>query len=229
MTQLICLANSRKYSDRCIAGIRIDTGEWIRPISDKTEWGSVPLDQTHINGTPVQPLDIIDIPLEDFGRGYEPENRLLRAGAWIRTERATMADILTYCESHLLHTPALTAIPYPALLAMPMQARRTLQLVQVAHLPTYRTERGTWRGQLAMEDSRLFLSITDSVLTQRLEAQHQQTGETSIRLPASLLVLSFGQPWKKPDVEGDHQCYRLIAAVLALEPSIGSLGSKHRR
>lgn len=33
VTDLLCLAYSRKYSARCVAGIRLDTLEWVRPVS----------------------------------------------------------------------------------------------------------------------------------------------------------------------------------------------------
>ena len=32
MEDVICLANSRKHSGRCIAGKRVSDGSWIRPI-----------------------------------------------------------------------------------------------------------------------------------------------------------------------------------------------------
>ena len=35
--KLVILAESAKYNNFCVAGIDIDTGEWIRPISEATE------------------------------------------------------------------------------------------------------------------------------------------------------------------------------------------------
>jgi len=29
---MVCLANSRKNGKRCIAGIDLDTGNWVRPV-----------------------------------------------------------------------------------------------------------------------------------------------------------------------------------------------------
>lgn len=39
MTTIICLANSRKYQNRCIAGLT-PAGRWVRPVS-KLPDGSV--------------------------------------------------------------------------------------------------------------------------------------------------------------------------------------------
>src|ERR1039457_4830459 len=32
---LICLANSCKWHSRCLAGLRVDGGGWVRPVSDR--------------------------------------------------------------------------------------------------------------------------------------------------------------------------------------------------
>jgi len=34
---LICLANSHKWNFRCVAGLRVDGGGWVRPVSDKEQ------------------------------------------------------------------------------------------------------------------------------------------------------------------------------------------------
>ncbi|MFP5272720.1 dual OB domain-containing protein [Coleofasciculus sp.] len=34
MKKIICLANSRKLDERCIAGIDLNTGKWVRPVCD---------------------------------------------------------------------------------------------------------------------------------------------------------------------------------------------------
>lgn len=41
MTQIICLANSWKRGDRCIAGINLLKAQWIRPVSSLPD-GRVP-------------------------------------------------------------------------------------------------------------------------------------------------------------------------------------------
>ena len=43
--RIICLANSWKIQERCIAGIDIDTGKWVRPVCDSLypEDGKAPI------------------------------------------------------------------------------------------------------------------------------------------------------------------------------------------
>ncbi len=45
--RVICLANSYKHQARCIAGVAIDSGDWIRPVSG-LEDGRIPVDDTQI-------------------------------------------------------------------------------------------------------------------------------------------------------------------------------------
>jgi hypothetical protein len=62
MVKIICLANSKKNGDRCIAGIDICTEKWIRPVS-KLQDGKIPVNRSLVNGKEPQLLDILDIPL----------------------------------------------------------------------------------------------------------------------------------------------------------------------
>ncbi len=77
----MCLANSRKESGRCVAGLEIvESGlkGWIRPVSSR-EKGEVSLDERRYeNGQDVQLLDIVDIRfVEPRPHGCQVENHLI--------------------------------------------------------------------------------------------------------------------------------------------------------
>ena len=61
-TSLLVLANSYKNHHRCIAGIDLGSGKWIRPLSRKTPGGEVSQVESSISGG-VQPrlLDVVEI------------------------------------------------------------------------------------------------------------------------------------------------------------------------
>lgn len=60
--RLMLLANSAKHHERCLAGIDLATGNWIRPVTNRDS-GSVPISRTILNGMPLKPLDIIELEL----------------------------------------------------------------------------------------------------------------------------------------------------------------------
>src|SRR5207302_8024770 len=85
---LICLANSRKLSARCIAGLRTDTGEWIRPVS-QAEHGELTYLQRSlgIEGEP-QNFDVIRMGFaKPMPIPSQPENWLVDGTAWKLLDR----------------------------------------------------------------------------------------------------------------------------------------------
>ncbi len=61
MVRMVCLANSWRPGGRCVAGIDLETGEWVRPIP---KGGSaIPEDDTHFADHELVPLDVVDVEL----------------------------------------------------------------------------------------------------------------------------------------------------------------------
>jgi hypothetical protein len=60
---IVCLANSRKYSGRCIAGLELNgsqPGAWIRPVSSAPK-GELQFEHLYHDGGEPQVLDVIEI------------------------------------------------------------------------------------------------------------------------------------------------------------------------
>ena len=55
---LLCLANSRKDGGRCIAGVRLDDGGWLRPVGSGAHGALVPRDYLLPVGGEPRVLDI---------------------------------------------------------------------------------------------------------------------------------------------------------------------------
>lgn len=212
MVQLICLANSRKRSGRCIAGIEPATGQWIRPIS-RLDSGQLPISATIVDGQSLQLLDIVDMPLADTGKGYESENRLTVAGRWKRKGGVNLAEIMPYCEPEILHwepDDRRNAVPYSYLLSLPPSQRRTLQLIETHNFQVWQSDQGKWRGIIPVSDgSKIIANITDPVFCTKLDSGYAVN-------PHCLLIISLSQPWNKPESKDELQCYRLIAGVIEL-------------
>ena len=214
MTEIICLANSRKHNNRCIAGINFSTGEWIRPVTN-AEDGNVPANLTMVSGQPIETLDKIDIPIsQEKGNGHESENRLILSGAWTRHGQAKPSDLLRFRETNLLHYQHkdwLNAIPYSYLQSLPRHKRRTLQLMQTDCLECFKTQYGKWKGSIPIgnSDKTLVANITDPEMCKLLDVGHTISS-------SCLVILSLAQPWQKPDSDNEPMCYRLMVGVIEL-------------
>ncbi len=93
--RIICLANSRKHSGRCIAGKEVNNGEWIRPVSDREYEEVSELERRYENGSDPTLMDIIDIPLlKHQPIDYQRENWLLDPNSyWLKVCDAEADDL----------------------------------------------------------------------------------------------------------------------------------------
>lgn len=96
--RLVCLANSRKFSGRCVAGIVDDSSQrWIRPVSAR--WGhEVSEDERRYrDGSDPKVLDVVSVPLlRPAPHGYQSENWFLDSNFyWSKTGQAAWGKLLT--------------------------------------------------------------------------------------------------------------------------------------
>ena len=79
---LVCLANSRKRTGRCIAGKEIvadgSVGGWIRPVSDRENEEVSERERQYADGSDPRILDVVEAPLlSPRPKDYQSENWLL--------------------------------------------------------------------------------------------------------------------------------------------------------
>jgi hypothetical protein len=219
MTRIVCLANSWKRGERCIAGIDVATGRWVRPVTDTVD-GGVPRHVRAVRKGEPGLLDLLDLPLAKTGPdfGFECENRLILPGRWYVSGRFRTADLPQYLlpGEPILHT----ATPYVTvsfMQSLPPDERRTLQLVEARDFTVRSTDRHhsgsrVWKGRFTTpEGRRLEVNITDPVFSARLDA--------GLIPPAHcLLTISLSLPWRPPDWSADEEpCWKLIAGVIELD------------
>ncbi len=76
--EIVCLANSRKISGRCIAGKIIAANKWIRPVSNRESEEISEEEQRYKNGEMPKLLDIISIPVKNLKpTRHQKENYLI--------------------------------------------------------------------------------------------------------------------------------------------------------
>lgn len=216
LKRIVCLSNSWKLEERCIAGIDLDTGRWVRPVCDGLypKDGKVPKSARLIEGKEPELLDILEIPLGDTGNdfGFECENLSVLPGRWKSLGKADPNELIGYCGNfpHILHNSSKYVNP-SWLKALPFQQRRTLQLVQTASLSVTKSPSGNtgWRGTLQTSNGHTLreAKITDPVFAEKLEAGYQPMG-------SCLVTVSLSMPWAPHDWEGEEPCWKLIAGVI---------------
>ena len=88
--RIVCLANSRKLSGRCIAGKAWSDngpGEWIRPVSDRENEEVSEYERQYEDGGDPRVLDIIELRLlSPKPKDHQRENWLLDPKfTWVKT------------------------------------------------------------------------------------------------------------------------------------------------
>src|SRR5436190_1749279 len=101
--KLLCLANSRKLSGRCVAGKEfgpMGPGPWVRPVSARPSEEVSIYERQYENGSDPRVLDIIKVPLiEPRPKTFQSENWLLDPDQyWVRDGRLTSQELPEICD-----------------------------------------------------------------------------------------------------------------------------------
>jgi hypothetical protein len=223
---IICLANSRKHGGRCVAGLRVDGGGWLRPVGpDGILW---PADYTLTDGTEAGVLDIIRIGIESPRPApHQPENCLIDRTRWQLRARPMAVSLVPILKKACAQGPELLEgrsdrVPYAQL--EQQHAAASLALVAPDEVFVYhqRDARGRTRPQARgrfwlgpSATAHLYdLPITDP----RQEPLVIQRGAQTLSQADGrfLLTISMGEPF-------GLDCYKLIAAIIPLPPALASV------
>lgn len=214
------MANSRKLSGRCVAGLRVDGSGWLRPVSDTSD-GTLTVSGCRLNdGSQVKPLDIFEIEVTTARpESHQPENWVVSADPWERvTSQAHQA--LELVENALIDGPALLGgttdrIAWASLVERP--AAQSLAVVKPQEIDwrvttSLRGNRQT-RAQFYLAGAYYDLVVTDSAWEARLRdlslGTHDSRDVGIRRNDRVLFTVSLGEPFG-----GD--CYKLVAAVMVI-------------
>ena len=218
MTRLVVLANSWKHSDWCIAGIDLDTGNWVRPVTQLKD-GRIPRSAMKLEGYFPKLLDIIGLPLSPTGPdyGFEKENRTLLPGKWIRHGQMKPDALRPYAKKSdcVLHNLE-NYVSFDVLHEKPPEEQCSLQLIYVddfrARAARKRsTGETTWQGVFTSGREPLAIRITDPAFVGKLQAGHKPAA-------TCLLTMSLSMPYKPPEWDEDKgpACWKLIAGIIEI-------------
>ncbi|MCS5700263.1 hypothetical protein NZK32_14575 [Cyanobium sp. FGCU-52] len=219
-TTVLCLANSKKEGERCIAGIDVRSGQWVRPVSRHTPKGEVPFRERQVAGKEPQILDLIVMDLAHEGpTGFDychaKENRWIDPTPWAKVGAARAADLHRYLsrDGQILHSRSKYTHPN-VIEAKQLALRATLELRQVRDLELEQAG-GKWKATLTTAEGIALrgISVTDCHLIEQLNGGRGTS-------KAGYATISLGIPWEPPMENWDEGPvgWKLLAGWVSTEP-----------
>jgi hypothetical protein len=219
---ILCLANSRKLSGRCIAGREIvndQPGPWIRPVSDRAHQ-EVSWEERHYqNGSDPRVLDVITVPLiEPRPHLFQQENWLLDPNFyWLTTGRVNWVELQAFVEPDgplwVNGQSSYNGLNDRVILTEANQLRCSLRLIRVdrVRLRVFRPDPPGLQShpkrkviaEFEHSANHYTLSVTDPIYTTQYLAQQDGYYE----LGESCLTVSLGEPF-------NGYAYKLVAAII---------------
>lgn len=208
----MCLANSYKTGGRCVAGVDLNTGNWVRPISNQNSGellsGSSIVD-TASGRRFIKPFDVVDIgnPVKRPQVG-QPENVERGTNKWKLLEVAEKSRALEFVQ----RDGQLIYGDFDRISAeFSAQIQQSLTIIKVRN-PSFQTnERGKLRGKFSFSGRQYDFAVTDDApWTNEAKKRpiNRNTGDW-------LLTISLGVPWG-PTATSRLQMYKLIAGAFKL-------------
>jgi len=218
--QMVCLANSRKWSGRCIAGKITQgpqNGNWLRPIGTSATHEITERDREYDDGTTAQKLDIIDITFTAPAAppGFQQENHVIDDGFyWVKSGQCSLQHLAALADAprslwetgnssysgtnDRVSTTLLTA-PRPTLyLIKPENVHFSVKAEGAAFGNNKRVVRAHFR----YNGTPYALTVTDPDTEQHYKAQ----ADGDYPAEVNYFTISLGEPYN-----GD--AYKLVAAV----------------
>jgi hypothetical protein len=219
--RIICLANSRKWQGRCIAGIeaRADQCVWIRPVSDRPDGEVSEYERQYQDGSDPRLLDLIDVPLiEPRPKTFQNENWLLDPTEyWIRVGRIEWGDLERIKSASdvlwLNGSSTYNGLNDQILLEQADQLTSSLELISIDRLrlkvfkpgEAFGNSKRRVQGWFAFKGINYGLWVTDPTV----EREYLARADGDYMVGPCYLTISLGEPYK-------GYCYKLIAAVISL-------------
>lgn len=216
--EFICLANSGKHGARCIAGLRLDSRDFFRPVSTRPTGELSEEDCCYEDGGIPAPLHVVSCEVQQPSpNAYQPENWLIDDNYyWTMLRTANSQDLERVCAAVASEGPILGCANGRVAYPLPRVMERSLSLVRpeaprfvVRELP--QSERLQARALFRFDGRDYDLPLTD--WTYRSNLLDMGLGEydpasLDIVDPDSLLFcISLGVPFY-------GYCYKLVAGVL---------------
>lgn len=227
--EIICLANSRKRSGRCIAGIQTDGQGWIRPVGWTTDGGLTPNNYWLDDNTEPQVLDVIRLSAATpHPKPHHPEDWILGPSKWGLTARPAKPEHLNLLRDSLVSGPALFGDTRSHISAAQFKVKpavSSLAVIEPENLRWIIDEKDGRRRvtvRFTLCGASYSLRLTDPVYERKLAGLGFgtfQRGAAGISDAAVVwLTVSTSEPFQR-EPGAESLCHKLVAAVIVLPGS----------
>lgn len=223
---IVCFANSRKTSGRCVAGKEVHesgAGAWVRPVSDRPNHEVSEEERRYKDGGDPQLLDIIKVPCTRHDPvSHQHENHVIDPNYyWSKEGRVAWGAIHVWVD-HPANLWGVGEGSYAGLnnrvavgqedgVSLYLVAVERMQLIVGPKAPQYSSKRSV-QGEFAYNGTTYRMDVTDPVIERNYLAQAD--GHYEIMQP--VLCVSLGDPHQATGATQSY-FYKLIAAVLYRE------------
>lgn len=223
LDRIVCLANSYKHDNRCVAGISLVAKRWVRLIGRSVPRCLARNEARYVDGKEPSLLDVFEVELEaDCGSSYHPEDVFIAGTRWRYIRRFAGHSDFDVLSGMVSSEPAVLEGYYDRIECRKFEeapAQASLSLVDPEDLWWWiREENGKRRCRASFRLGhegriRYDLPVTDPAWLDQLHLLptgiHSHTTLCAKRETRTLLTASLSEPY-----EGFH--YKLIAGVINL-------------
>lgn len=219
--RIVCLANSRKLSGRCIAGRELAGGEaagpWIRPVSTRPNQEVSEHERQYEDGSDPQVLDIVSVPvLAPKPDKWQTENWALDAGRyWRKLGRFSWFDLPRlldppeplWIDGHRTYNGVNDKVPKELLNRISSSLRlvhlERLRLRVFAPGEAFGNSKRRVQARFSHAGSKYGIWVTDPAY----EKRYLSKLDGDYKIGECYLTVSLGEPY-------GGSCYKLAAAVI---------------
>lgn len=186
LIRMLVMANSAKNRGRCLAGLNVETGKWVRPVPN-TLSRAIDNELTIFSERFIRPGDLVDVEIgSPIPLPYHPEDVELTGRIKLVGKEVThfMSDLVSSelsLPNQLLES-TVDRISIEQVRVSPV--RNSLALALASQVKFFVNERGSRRVRFLANDSYWSLASTDDKL------------ESTESLDKSLICISLAEPWE---------------------------------
>jgi len=204
---IVVFANSVKHGKHCVAGKDVQTGNWIRPVSDKS---GAELDHDQcICVNPygkymVKPLQRVEIELTAHSPlTNQPENYLVGTAEWTQRYKIEAHDLADYLDAPETLWGTGNKVAFSKIENGTVQIAQSLYLVKVDNLVICKTVDNKRRASFSYNANNYDLPVTDPNFESHLQnPQHQ-----------NILCVSLGEKYDPTGAE-NYFCYKIVTTII---------------